>query len=271
MLAIFHGVRGSVPVSAPEYTQYGGHTTCLEFRSDGAQVIVDAGSGFQNVKIAEEGPVILMFSHFHHDHIQGLAFNSDLLRLNREVFVTSALCDGDTVREYLQTYFHGAYFPIDLIGLMGQIRFVDFSELAAIFTGVMEAASMPLAHPGGSAAYSIAMEGARVCTLFDNEYAAVQEAQLADFVDGSDLVSWDGMFLEEELQMRRGWGHSSIEEGVDFFTRTGAQQMALMHHAPSRTDQQLDSLQDGLKQDKIFFAHQNQTIELQGSRRPDTR
>jgi phosphoribosyl 1,2-cyclic phosphodiesterase len=154
---------------------------------------------------------------------------------------------------------------------MGQIRFVDFSELAAIFTGVMEAASMPLAHPGGSAAYSIAMEGARVCTLFDNEYAAAQEAQLADFVDGSDLVSWDGMFLEEELQMRRGWGHSSIEEGVDFFTRTGARQMALMHHAPSRTDQQLDSLQDGLKQDKIFFAHQNQTIELQGSRRPDTR
>lgn len=271
MRATFHGVRGSVPVSAPEYTQYGGHTTCLEFRSDGVQVIVDAGSGFQNVKIAEEGPVILMFSHFHHDHIQGLAFNSDLLRLNREVFVTSALCDGDTVREYLQTYFHGAYFPIDLIGLMGQIRFVDFSELAAIFTGVMEAASMPLAHPGGSAAYSIAMEGARVCTLFDNEYAAVQEAQLADFVDGSDLVSWDGMFLEEELQMRRGWGHSSIEEGVDFFTRTGARQMALMHHAPSRTDQQLDSLQDGLKQDKIFFAHQNQTIELQGSRRQDTR
>ncbi len=80
----FHGARGSVPVSGPDFAVYGGHTTCLELVSDAWQIVVDAGSGFQNVRLLEDRPVILLFSHFHHDHILGLAFNPDLLGQNRE-------------------------------------------------------------------------------------------------------------------------------------------------------------------------------------------
>ena len=262
MQVTFHGVRGSVPVSGPEFARFGGHTTCLELRSSAIQVIIDAGSGFQNVPIAEDGPVVLMFSHFHHDHIQGLAFNADILRQNREIFVTSALCSATESKACLQTYFHGVYFPIDLIGLKDGLRFVDFSELSVLFSGFLEARSMPLQHPGGSAAYSIAMDGRRVCSLFDNEYAETQSAPLAEFVDGCDLAVWDGMFLEAELETRRGWGHSSVEQGIDFFNRTGTRQLAITHHGPARTDDQLASLQAGLEDDQTFFAYQNQQLAL---------
>ena len=92
MQITFHGVRGSVPVSGPKFSKYGGHTSCLEVCTNDVQLIIDAGSGFQNVKLLEDRPLLLVFSHFHHDHIQGLAFNPDLLRQKREIFLASALC-----------------------------------------------------------------------------------------------------------------------------------------------------------------------------------
>ena len=94
------------------------------------QVVIDAGSGFQNVQIAEDRPVLLIFSHFHHDHIQGLAFNGDLLRQDRDIFVSSALYPADKVKASLQTYFDGVYFPIDLINHKHQMRFVDLMSWA---------------------------------------------------------------------------------------------------------------------------------------------
>ena len=262
MQVTFHGVRGSVPVSGPAFQHFGGHTTCLNLKSKDMQVIIDAGSGFQNVQIAEDRPVLLMFSHFHHDHIQGLAFNGDLLRRDRDIFVSSALYPADKVKASLQTYFDGVYFPIDLINHKHQMRFVDFDELGGLFSGLMEPHSMPLVHPGGSAAYSIAMGDARVCTLFDNEYDDAQAPALVDFVAGCDLAIWDGMFLNDELEVRRGWGHSSVEQAADFFSQSTAGTLAITHHGPMRTDEQLSAISSGIGDERISFAYQNQQIEL---------
>ena len=109
MQAIFHGVRGSVPVSGQEFASFGGHTTCLEIRTKDVQIIIDTGSGFQNVGIAEDGLVIIAFSHFHHDHIQGIAFNRDLLTGKRDILVTSGLCNPSALQQNIQTYFDGAF------------------------------------------------------------------------------------------------------------------------------------------------------------------
>ena len=129
MQITFHGVRGSVPVSGPKFSKYGGHTSCLEVCTNDVQIIIDAGSGFQNVKLLEDRPLLLVFSHFHHDHIQGLAFNPDLLRQKREIFLASALCDAKTLQNTLKNYFHGAYFPIDLIAVKDKFVFCDFEKL----------------------------------------------------------------------------------------------------------------------------------------------
>ena len=266
MQAIFHGVRGSVPVSGAAFSAYGGHTTCFEIRTPDVQVIIDAGSGFQNVRIAEEGPVILVFTHFHHDHIQGLAFNGDLLRLNREIFVTSGLCGPDLLKDHLQSYFHGAYFPIDLIALKHQLHFVEFNEIPEIFRGILDCQTMPLSHPGGCAAYRFGAGGSHVSTLFDNEFDPEQQDKLLDFVAESGLIVWDGMFLDEEMPMRRGWGHSSIEDGVNFFEKVrnvnGGSKMAITHHAPSRTDGQIDEFARTLLAPDVFFARENQQLSV---------
>ena len=260
----FHGVRGSVPVSGKDFAIFGGHTTCVEISTPDLQIIIDTGSGFQNVKISDTGPVMIAYTHFHHDHIQGLAFNVDLLRRDREIFVTSALCRSDVLKNTLQNYFHGAYFPIDFVAMKHQFNFVDFDEIPKIFSGILESNSMPLNHPGGCAAYKFGMAGSHVATLFDNEFEQDQRETLLDFSADASLIVWDGMFLEEELVTRQGWGHSSIEDGMRFFEdvrrNIGGSRLAIMHHAPSRTDRQLNELATQFLNSDMFFATENQQI-----------
>ena len=73
-----------------------------------------------------------------------------------------------------------------------------------------------------------------------------------------------GMFLEEELVTRQGWGHSSIEDGMRFFEgvrrNIGGSRLAIMHHAPSRTDRQLNELATQFPNSDMFFATENQQI-----------
>ena len=77
-MIINHGVRGSIPTSGPLTTKYGGSTPCVEIITDKAQIILDCGSGFSKVKINDATPTIILLSHFHHDHLQGLPFNPTL-------------------------------------------------------------------------------------------------------------------------------------------------------------------------------------------------
>ena len=43
----FWGVRGSLPVSGPEFQQYGGNTACIEIQCGRHTLFFDAGSGLR--------------------------------------------------------------------------------------------------------------------------------------------------------------------------------------------------------------------------------
>src|SRR6266513_921505 len=48
----FWGVRGSIPVPGSSTVRYGGNTSCIAVRADGAIIIFDAGSGMRELGIA---------------------------------------------------------------------------------------------------------------------------------------------------------------------------------------------------------------------------
>ena len=76
----FWGVRGSYPVPGREVLKYGGNTTCLTVHLDGALIILDAGTGLINFgrRLVADGveplTATLLFTHTHHDHLEGLPF-----------------------------------------------------------------------------------------------------------------------------------------------------------------------------------------------------
>ena len=43
-----------------------------------------------------------------------------------------------------------------------------------------------------------------------------KKEQLIRFCDNSDTIIWDGMYLDKELIDKKGWGHSSVEQGIAF-------------------------------------------------------
>ena len=50
------------------------------------------------------------------------------------------------------------------------------------------------------------------------------------------------MFTENELKTKKGWGHSSIEQGLKFAEDLDLKKMIISHHAPDRTDEQIEKI-----------------------------
>src|ERR1041384_2293300 len=72
----FRGVRGSVPWTVPDAIIHGCNTPCLQIDDDrtGATLILDAGSGIVGVPPVTSGPISLVLTHYHWDHLLGLPF-----------------------------------------------------------------------------------------------------------------------------------------------------------------------------------------------------
>lgn len=262
MEVTFFGVRGSIPVSGEAFAAYGGHTSSYEVLCDDIQIVIDAGSGFQNIKLREDIPVLILLSHFHHDHIQGFTFNNSVFSHQKNIFLSSALCAPDQLRDTLRTYFSGGYFPVDAVNMLSHLRFVEFNKISEIVDAEIEIESIPLNHPGGCVGYSLTSGTKKFTYLQDNEFEDSQNAPLGAFIEDSDLVVWDGMFTEAELPERAGWGHSSLEQGVAFAKDHQVRCLAIAHHAPFRTDAMIKNFEDEYGTDQIIMARENQRIIL---------
>lgn len=75
MKLTFWGVRGSIPVPGESTVKFGGNTSCYSVETGKHFIILDAGSGIRNLgKEINRRVFIILFSHLHHDHHQGLPF-----------------------------------------------------------------------------------------------------------------------------------------------------------------------------------------------------
>ena len=85
---------------------------------------------------------------------------------------------------------------------------------------------------------------------------------LLKIASNSDVVIWDGMYTMQEIKDKKGWGHSSIEDGVIFHKKSKAKKLFISHHAPERSDKDLDSMSKTMLPKGVFFAKENQKIKL---------
>ena len=261
MKITLHGCRGSIAVSSKEFLKYGGYTSCYELMAGNTQVILDTGTGFQNVSFQKASKKIILFSHLHHDHIQGLAFNSDIFNLSCNIVLSSALYEATELRNKIHTFFSGSYFPFDLTGELKNLKFQNFFALVKNNKDNILIESCEMNHPGRSFGYSITHENKKFVYLSDNEFEHWQLTKLCDFCENSDVILWDGMFTDKDLIDKKGWGHSSIGQGVEFFNKINCKKMLITHHAPGRTDCDLDKMSTALP-DGIELASSGMIITI---------
>jgi len=237
-----HGCRGSIATSSPSTQKYGGHTSCFELTCENHQIIFDAGSGFQNVNFSKAHTSYVILSHFHHDHIQGLPFNPQIFDPNNDIVISSDLHDHEIVKKNIQTYFSPPYFPIDIVSALPNIKFAPFDAVKEKMNEFYSLNSIALNHPGGSVGYKLTQKNKSFVYLCDNEFEADQREILTAFAEKADVLIWDGMFTEKELVDRKGWGHSSIEQATKFNEEAHCKKILISHHAPGRSDQDLDRI-----------------------------
>lgn len=245
------GCRGSTPAPGPETLRYGGDTSCYALTAPcGARLVVDAGSGLRNLGAVwrrgggDVSTANILLTHLHVDHLLGLAAFEPLILGVARVGLWTVRPAAET-RQAVRRLFSPPLFPTDLL----EARPVDVRRLDAAATriGPFEVTAFPLSHPGGAAGFVIRAAARRVVFAVDHEHGHRDiDAELVRMAAAADLLIYDATFSAQDYPARRGWGHSTREEGVRLAAEAGARHVILTHHAPGATDAALDAAAEAL-------------------------
>eukprot|EP00899_Mesostigma_viride_P000712 jgi/Mesvir1/10641/Mv13737-RA.1 len=145
------------------------------------------------------------------------------------------------------------YFPISLEAFGAATTYYDLVE-ETFMAGDIQVTTMYLNHPALTLAYKLQADGATVvyCTdhePFDKQLAyggspgpGSADERHAEFFCGANLLIHDWQYRAEEYAAKAGWGHSTLEYVVDMAVFARVERVALFHHDPMRTDEQVDKL-----------------------------
>ena len=261
MEIFLHGVRGSTAIASKKNLLFGGNTTCTEVLTNNYQFFFDAGTGFVNASFCNNSrDIYILISHFHHDHIQGLAFNRNLANTAKKISIISALVSSDELKTNIVNYFSEVYFPAKFDDVFPNVEFLDFQDVINRLTPEIDINFINLNHPGGSTGYSIETKQTKFVILLDNEFTESQNTELIRFCQNSSLIVWDGMFTDFEIVSKRGWGHSTIEDGKKFIQQLKTGKLIISHHDPFRSDDELEILEKKFADERVIFAKDGDTF-----------
>jgi ribonuclease BN (tRNA processing enzyme) len=228
---------------------YGGNTSCLTLEVGGSLFVLDAGTGLRNVSnyLAEQGrltagPIHMLFTHFHWDHICGLPFFVPIYIPGRAIQVWSGRSDAD---ELLAVQMGGAHFPVKWPTLPSRITCQQLEESTPAVVDGVKLRILPLLHPDKAFGYRLSAGGRSVCYLTDTEVSR-NPNQLAPtyraFVEGADVVVVDAMYGFLEYHDKINYGHSTIFNWIDFFANAQIGELVIFHHDPNADDEAVSAL-----------------------------
>ena len=244
------GVRGSLPVSGPEFQRYGGNTFCIEVRCGDHRMLFDAGSGLMPASKALIAEGVrnfdLFFTHSHYGHIIGLPFFFPIYYPDASVRVWAGHLDGRmTTREMMDSFIQPPWFPVRMEVCRSKLDFRDFTagETLDVIPGLTMRTGQ-LNHPGNSTGYRLEWGGKVLALITDIEHepGAPLDEGVLDLIAGADLFLYDSMYLESEMEKYRGFGHSTWEQAIRLGLAAGVKKVGFVHHSPLRTDAELDEI-----------------------------
>lgn len=302
----FWGVRGSTPTPGPKTVRYGGNTPCIEFRpfDDDTLFILDCGTGLRELGMflmgtaQRKGPIVaeIFLSHTHWDHLHGFPFFVPAFIPGNKFTVRGPVDFDERLEDIFKGQMKYQYFPVKLSEMASTIEFEELKEGDYIFKGV-EVQTKYLNHPILVLGYRFTVNGKVFVYATDTEpyynmfetqgaeptddddpalamaeeMVAEENRKVEEFCSGADLVIYDAQYTDSEYAPKRGWGHTTMEYVVDSMSRAGVKAVALFHHDPTRTDEDLENqvkllrqraATQGLGTLKVFAAWEGQEVIL---------
>jgi len=247
----FYGTRGSIPICDAGFQQFGGNTTCLQitFTDTNRIAIIDAGTGLRNLGRDlkamghQQDQIVIGFTHFHWDHIQGFPFFAPAYDPRQKITLLSLGRDQTVgnLREIFAVQLQAEYFPVQLDRMGAQFEFLQIADASKYFSGVDQVPTLVTAlrhnHPGGAYSFRIERGGKVLVICTDVEHGAQLDERVVELARGADLLVHEAQYTAEELQQRRGWGHSSFDQAMEVAERAGVKRLAITHHDPDHDDE----------------------------------
>ena len=241
-----YGCRGSLPVSSEAGSAFGGNTSCIRLVSGGSAIIVDAGSGIYNLQkdIDKNIPIHVLISHLHIDHIIGLSSFNPLFTSGPPVsFYTANRNANIPLAEQIFGIFKPPYWPVDL-AKTANASCVSVTDGTCFNIGSFCITPFLASHADMTISYHITDGKKTVVHLLDSETAAMSAAEyarLVDFCKDADLVIFDSVCAPKDYEKYRGWGHSTVLDGIKLRRDTNCALMLFAHFSQNYSDEEIYS------------------------------
>jgi phosphoribosyl 1,2-cyclic phosphodiesterase len=251
--ATIWGSRGSIPTPGPETMRYGGNTSCVQVTlSDGTLLVLDAGTGIRTLGLSMpplEGPVNILLTHLHMDHIQGLMFFAPCFHPEAEIIIWGPAAVEAPLLERIARYISAPLSPVEVRELPCRVSFRE-AELTEWQIGPATVRACSVSHRGPTLGYRIEDSGATLCYIPDHEPAlgtpldALEDEWISGLglAAGADVLIHDAQYTDAEYPAHLGWGHSSLADALAFGRRAAVERLLLFHHDPLHSDAFLDDL-----------------------------
>ncbi len=248
-----HGTRGSFPVCGKQFLRHGGQTTCFSLRAPAGLLVFDAGTGMGDAGKPLRGaptlPTTIFFTHFHLDHVIGLPAFTPLYDPRAKINFMADARRYPRWRAALRRLAGRPYWPVDLEKCGGCLRWRDLPAAGRLSLYGVNISWCPVRHPQPCLAYRLDTPARSIVIATDYEPGdAAGDAQFLQFCRQADVLIFDAQFTPREYPRYRGWGHGVWTQGVRIARAAGIRQLILTHHAPGRTDRQIDAIARAARQ-----------------------
>jgi phosphoribosyl 1,2-cyclic phosphodiesterase len=251
----FCGVRGSTPAPGEAYVRYGGHTSCVALAHDGSapSLVLDGGTGLANLDRRLAGAPFdgtILLGHLHWDHTHGLPFFAAGARPGHRVRV---LIPGQeaAAESVLARAFSPPHFPVEPSALGVGWSFEAIEEGEHELEGFSVVARQ-IPHKGGRTfGFRVTDGTGSIAYLSDHHPLALGSgpdglgelhSAAMELAADVDMLIHDAQYTADELPRLANFGHSCAEYAIGLADAAGARQVCLFHHAPQRTDSEIDEL-----------------------------
>jgi phosphoribosyl 1,2-cyclic phosphodiesterase len=223
--------------------RYGGNTACVAVEvGDDPPIVFDLGTGLRpfghdleacyGVDASIEMTAFL--THLHWDHIIGLPFCTPLLREGGRMDVFGPPQEGGSLHDIIDRVVKPPFFPVQVKELRGTIAFHEVADdVVAVGGAKVRVRRVP--HVGTTLGFRI----------------------------------HDAQYTEDEYRAKSTWGHSTVSYSVHVAAEAGSRQLALFHHDPQHTDDDLDRLladaqrhPDAARLDAVLSAREGLVVDL---------
>ena len=292
MKVTFYGTRGSVPVAGSHTMKYGGNTTCVHIESPCLPpkhlLVVDSGTGMMpfgtKAMDSEVDEVTLLFTHYHHDHIQGFPLCPLTFAKDIGIHCYGPVENGDNPLRALQDMMRPPYFPLPFSeislhisekGILspsdtvivahpeGGLRILKTDELehsemhrhSQIYMGqecynlsdCLVIRMRRTNHPQKTISYRFEERstGKVMVFLTDHENIDGMPRSLKRHLKDTDLLVMDSQYNREIYNTQTaGFGHGTPDYCVRVAHEVKASKVGLTHHDPLSSDEAVDCIVD---------------------------